>query len=465
MKLAENNRESPSLPEDSSLPRLALAFDCDRVRDMLQRAIAAAGADRAQVRDCSIERVKYRPGRNCMLLYRARIEDGGQVSEQYFKACIYGAQELAGRFQAARAIAQVPPRYGRAVERVEDLDMVLWAFPNDPKLATLPRLADPEALAEPVQALAVQRFGPAARLESMRLQPAAYFPEHTYTLAVQARICDAGRERPWTLYAKTRVDDRGCAVLLAMEQLWDSPARREGSLAVARPLAYHADERLLWQEAVPGRPLEHLAGCGTALVQHMEPLGRTLAALHRTRVPDLPQLSASDRLGQLQRTVQLLSQACPLLARRLSTLLDRLAATLPAAGACATLHGDLHMNNVLIGDGGPALIDFDSISGGPAALELGGFVAGLLYRGRLHRTPSAAIAAAICELLAGYRRHGAAPGRAELAWHTAAALVQERAFRCLTSLKPGRYELVGALVDEALDWSSDQVSTADLLAA
>lgn len=455
------------LPQDACLPALAAAFDAGRMRGVLEASIAAAGAPRARVRQCALQRVKYRPGRNCLFLYRALIEepDEGRVEEQYFKACLYGPGEVAGRFRAAQEIARARPRYGRPVERIAGLDMVLWGFPNDRKLGALPRLTDPAALRGTVEALAAGRFGRGARVKSLRLQPAAYFPEHSYAVAVHAEL--AGREAPWTLYAKTRADERGDAVLAAMEALWNAPARREGRLVVARPLVYGRAHRLLWQEAAPGRPLEHLAGDGRNLARHMGPLGAAVAALHGTPVPGVPALGAADRLQQLREAARVLGRACPRLEARLAKLVGCLTATLPACRNPVTLHGDLHMNNVLIGEGeGAALVDFDGISAGPAALELGGFVAGLIYRGLLHGTPADAVAGAVAALLAAYRRHGAqAPDTAELAWHAAAALVQERAFRCLTSLKPGRYELVEPLVDEALACALGRGAKADFLAA
>jgi hypothetical protein len=43
----------------------------------------------------------------------------------------------------------------------------------------------------------------------------------------------------------------------------------------------------------------------------------------------------------------------------------------------------------------------------------------------------------------------------EVGWYTAAALLNERAFRCVTSLKPGRMEILGQLVDIAARVSRD----------
>ena len=60
--------------------------------------------------------------------------------------------------------------------------------------------------------------------------------------------------------------------------------------------------------------------------------------------------------------------------------------------------------------------------------------------------------AAIKELVRGYA--GQAPWSVpmnELNWHTAAALIRERVFRCLTSLKPGRVQIIDGLIDLAAE--------------
>ena len=97
-----------------------------------------------------------------------------------------------------------------------------------------------------------------------------------------------------------------------------------------------------------------------------------------------------------------------------------------------------------------ALIDLDNIAIGPPLHDIGSFVASLLYRNKLAGNEGAMADRNIAAFVAAYR--ACVPwrvGEAELNWYTAAALINERAFRCLSRLKEGRLELVDRLIDLA----------------
>ena len=385
---------------DAALPELALALDCDSMR---ARVAHGAGLHPEELTGCAIERVKYRPGRSALVLYRLSVE--GTIPEALVYATVY------------------PSGIG------------LRAFPDDRKLPGLRLLAD------------------AARL-SAELLPGecsvarvSYFPEHAYTARVRVRPGD-GRER--VLYAKTQSTARGERTFAAMQRLEHIRGPR-----FARPLLYHAASATLIQEALAGTTAESLAVQGRLSGTLAARVGAGLAALHGAGLDGLDQLDGSTCLARLREAVRVLGLVLPESAARAYAVMAKLAQQPPPAAAPATLHGDLHLNNILVDAERIALVDFDDLHRGPAELELGSFVAALLYRAALHGRRGMH-QAHIAQFLASYAEHAPRPVRLDqVGWYAAAALIHERAWRCLTSLKPGRLAVVDELIGEASELAFD----------
>jgi thiamine kinase-like enzyme len=116
------------------------------------------------------------------------------------------------------------------------------------------------------------------------------------------------------------------------------------------------------------------------------------------------------------------------------------------------LHGDLHARNILVDGGQLAFIDLDGLQRGPAALELGGWIAGSMYRALLDDAAPARESAAWQALLDAYAgAGGTAPESHELALATAWNLLCQRAWRCVVNLKLGRYAIAPRLIELAHD--------------
>ena len=115
------------------------------------------------------------------------------------------------------------------------------------------------------------------------------------------------------------------------------------------------------------------------------------------------------------------------------------------------MHGDLHPNNILVAQraGGTchAFIDLDDLHRGPAAVELGAWVADAFYRALLDGRDPATQAASCHAFLAAYAQaSGHAVDSAALAWSTAHHLLCRRAHGGVANLKPGRFAGVPALL-------------------
>jgi len=141
------------IPHDAALPQLADVLNRSKMKEVFQEALFPEG--RLQVEACSIERVKYKPGKNCLLCYQLEIRDRmtQQVARQRLSTRIFEKGGAVSRFKRAQLQTTVIPSFGKPVSHISALDMVIWAFPNDRKLQGLPKITDPTHLKEKISSV------------------------------------------------------------------------------------------------------------------------------------------------------------------------------------------------------------------------------------------------------------------------------------------------------------------------
>ena len=435
------------LPHDPALPQLAQALDPQAMAQVFARALSGM-----QVRSCEVDRIKYRPGRNCSVSYVLGLHDPqrGRDVEQRVAARFCTAGDSARRHLKAMTRATQASAAGPALLHLPALDMLAHWWPNDAKLDAPALLHDDERMrVDCVDKVIAALTGGRGRWIDHRTSIVQHVPE----LRVCARVDLHLQAEPGapitsqTLYAKADAARCGAATQALMQALYDSPAQAGGRLRTAQPVLWQATAGLHWQLAVPGRALldvdPHVGPAMSARV------GEQLAALHATPVQTLRSRLHSPLSTQPRPVAALLGQVEPAWKPLLTSLVDQLAA---GAGAwqrepAVTLHGDLHPRNILVDGQQLAFIDLDSVCSGPALIELGAWVADAMYRAVLggvaqHRaaTSTRAFLAACADA------SGRAVDESLLAWSTAHHLLCQRAYRCVANLKPGRFEAVPALL-------------------
>jgi Phosphotransferase enzyme family len=439
------------LPQDPALPQLAQTLDAAGMAAVFQAALHGV-----QVLGCEVDRVKYRPGRNCSVSYRLSLQDAqsGHCFEQTVAARFCSGGDSVHRHLQARNRSWAASAAGPALLHHPALDMLAFWLPNDPKLAALRLLHDDEALRrrcldEVVTTLA----GPGARLIDHHTTLVQVVPE----LRACARVALCLQREPGaaitthTLYAKTDIERSGATTHAVMQALHHSAAQAAGRLRTPQPLLWQEGAAVHWQLAVSGRALQdvdpQLGPASSALV------GRQLAALHATPIPGATRVDAAALRTQQAAAAELLARVWPSWRTRLARLASRLAAGAAALDgeAITTLHGDLHPRNILV-DGAQhgaqhAFIDLDSVRRGPAVIDLGAWVADGFYRTVIEGIEPRRACPSLQHFLQG---HADAAGRdqnaALLAWSTAHHLLCQRAVRCVANLKPGRFAAVPTLL-------------------
>jgi hypothetical protein len=397
------------LAADPALPQRDALLDTGVVADRIGRLID--GATPLTVERCDRLRVNYQIGKSLRVLHRADIAGTTwTISARAFRD---------GRGRRAyheAGTAAVPCAGVRPVFYDAELDTVFWVFPNDRKLPGLGAVADGELS---------RQAGLPRPWRSTRLM--AYAPEKSATLAC---LDGAGTV---VGYAKVSAHDQAGRDYHVYRALSESIA---GSphLRLPRPLAHLSQCHLLLIEAIDGRRMDEPAGVDGA--QDAAGFGAALAAFHALEPHDAPPFTrfASVPLSNARHLV-----ACvrPDVADSTDALVRELMLRRPEQpGTPVCLHGDVHPKNAIVTDRAVALIDLEDLAIGPAAADIGSFLAALVYQRRGARLSATAHEAVTRAFLLGYASVRELPTRESLRWHTAAALFVERILRAVTRVRP-----------------------------
>ena len=358
--------------------------DAEHLREVLQRELAGfrdRGREIVEVRVSKVRRsssLRRNPHPISMLLDLdvGDAATGRRSTERYY-AKAYRAGASASAFDGIDGSVLVAPAIGSALSLVSALDMLLWAWPNDPSVPQLAVLLDPDRLpAELPQG--VRGLGHAAGgAELLR-----YEPERRATLR-----CTLLAEEPTgaqsVVYGKTFCDEDSAHTLLdRFEYFWQLSQVDAAAPCVGRPLGWDRSTRTFWQAAAPGQPLMGRANTADALTC-FECIGRALAKLHLAPLATRAQRSTVDWLAEVQRRVQKIGRAAPDLANRaqaLAATLETAAMRLPRARQ-TLIHGDFHPDQVWLHGERVVFFDFDEFALGNPMEDLAEFIVKLEQQG------------------------------------------------------------------------------------
>lgn len=398
---------------------LGTDIDLDQLRQALQFALragseAAPSIDRLQVLKARRSTSRQRHPHPITLWLEAQVREPQRsgVQRLYGKAYRHGASAQA--LAKAQCTATTQPAFGVPVAHVAELDMLLWAWPNDPVLTQLPRL---------LQADALRSYLPASvsgRADAPQIEVLRYEPERRATLRY--------RWHDTVVYGKTFCDERAAVLHQRFQHFWALSRADATAPTVAEPLGFDASTRTLWQAAAQGQPLLDLAG-GADGPAHFAAVGRALACLHQAPLGSSSSRPLAHWVTELGRRCNKISRTAPdstERARAVTETLRRAADRLPAT-PLGLIHGDCHPDQMWIDRGRVLLFDFDEFSLGHPMEDLAEFCVKLEQAALPPGTRQSLQAA----LLGAYReaapQHYCAP---TLAWHRAmqSLLQASRAF-------------------------------------
>lgn len=445
---------SPLIQETvfENLPQMAALLDEARAGEIFERTIIAAAGHK--VRQCRIDRVKLRPGSNCLVTYNLNLieQATGVVTELMLNLLAYPSGESVNQFAKARrqTIARTP--IGEGIFHLPELESVVRVFPNDRKLSGLPALADFNRLkSQTLPEIVSKSFGEELKIAELMIEPIHYATERGYTVRADLELINhsKGESERRTIFGKTYCEGEAADVWRLTRELWRSEACQRGRLLIPQPLVFQPEIETIWQSGLAGKTLNEIDPESAEFPALMEKAGMSVAALHQASIQSAQQINQADLIGKLEDAKKLIDRVRPSMQSKLHSLVGRLVASSGKLGERpnATLHGDLHLKNFFATGNRVALIDLDNLALGDPLRDVGSFIAALKYRelldGKSYR-----------ESIAGFvraYRDGVNWEVADFAlnWHTAAALVYERAYRCITRLKTGKLEILDDIIDLA----------------
>src|SRR4051794_27970835 len=335
-----------AFPADGALPQLPAACDPDHVGRLLAGHLRPPGA--VGVERCDLQAVRHRPGRRTVLEYRLTVvtPDGEARPCWPVTGLLFAAP---GR---ARAVARGLDREaaGRGawpaplapVAFLDELDMVVLAYPIDRRLTALPVLAGgpPPPIAA---ALAARAGADAGAAHVWHTELVRYRPQRAATL----RLTLVGDGAPvQRFYAKLRPP----GAVAGAGHGWAAG----GPFRTAAPLLRAQAGQVAVSPELPGTPLDRWILEGRDARGALEQVADALAALHRgdaTRARPARRVPAAGHVAALSRAAADVRWARPDLASALSAIVAATAHALDG-GLAAPVHGRLEPDHVLLGADG-----------------------------------------------------------------------------------------------------------------
>ncbi len=376
----------------------------------------------------------------------------GDEKELTLNLLAYRAGESMNQFAKARQQAIVRTPIGEGLFHLPELESVVRVFPNDRKLAGLPALADFDQLKNKILPEVVNKsFGEEWKIAEARYKQIHYAAERGYTVRADLQLRNqltVETERQ-VIFGKTYCAGEASTAWRLTRELWQSEACRQGRLLIPQSLVFQPEIETIWQSGLAGKTLNEFDSDSAEFPALMENAGKSVAELHQSVLQSAPPVTLADLIAKLETAEDLIGSVRPSLRPRLHSVVSRLVKSSGkiGEGPNATLHGDLHLKNFFATGNRVALIDLDCLSLGDPLRDVGSFIASLRYRELLE---GKSCREGIARFVEAYR-DGVNREVADFAldWQTAAALIHERAYRCITRLKTGRLEILDDIVDLA----------------
>lgn len=424
------------IPADCEFAQLHDIADAVTMAAKLQASVVAGcGPQEQHVASCKLEQLHYRPGRDCKMLLRADLAhaNGEHVGEQYYFGWLLTSDPKTKAY--AQQIAQrelVAPSYGPGVLFIPEWELMLAAYPNDPELWGPALMSRPEKILALMQA-APENFGMRESPVRLTARMTKYIPSLRCGYFYDVHGATGAR----TVYGKAYREAEGAQAYAIQKQIWESPACQKRDLLLPQPYSYDSAARILWQEALPGKPFAEIAEAVPNLPEVAHEIGRRLAAFHNSAL-DLPsKMTFAFQVREVEEAVAALNHTFPEFAAACSATGEKLlaAATKLGPGPMTPVHASFKFSHIFMTDKGVAFIDFDSANLGDPGYDVGRFIAHL-YKMKLGFKISPEVAdRTIVNFSAGYNETAQQPLPPErIDWFAASHLLGSQVYKSVKRL-------------------------------
>lgn len=359
-----------------------------QVFESLTRSVPVFASGALRLEACTPKRLRFKPHR-WSALYDLNVQDA-RSNAPATKTTIRAILIPPGQAEPDPAGNRGAFGTGDWHWCLPDLRLELEMQPPETELAAFPDLTDPVRarvlLEESIRASATDYRN--IRIRSVSPQIMRYKPGSRCTVLYRLEYPTESSDRrlPDIVVAKTYHGSKGKNAYDGMRALWASPLATSPAVAIAEPLAYLPETKVLLQSPIcEERTLKELirsalrAGTRDALRELDAYLSKTamgLVALHESKVQVGELRVWEDELTEVRDTVDRLEEAIPSLAGAVTPLLEHLQAIAAAYPAVPTVpsHGTFRPAQVLLHQGQIGFIDFDGFCQAEPALDLALFL-------------------------------------------------------------------------------------------
>lgn len=358
-----NDHDSDLIRRESGLPGLQTLLDDgalgERIADDLGLSKASA----------ELEYLRYKPGVNCVAGFS--FAGDGLPGIGYAKAFSAADAGKISKPSMRRPLASGLP----STLVLDDLRIVVHFFPGDRRLRALSKLSHPEPESKLVRRLIKNA---SSGLEA-HLEPIRYKPERR--LVARLRLSD-GRSLALKFltpgqFAKVRSSARLAERLHGLR----SPKLVANSRGLHLLAFQWLDGATLTEQLRKETPWEHSIASTAGM----------MVGFHRLETNKLRPRTTARVLAEVSAAVSSANHILPELRDRVSAIHPKLDLALEALGdgPLVPIHGDFNTDQILVGEGESAILDFDRAALGWRESDAGSMVARLYYdglRGLLSRT-------------------------------------------------------------------------------
>lgn len=361
---------------DPLLPGLIIAFNINDVLDLIGEAITEPGNHIDMVKGKIVD-IRYERGKHCVLLYRIKYKDRSNHKsyQQLFSARVLRTDESAPMIQESHlAHYKVQPNIyiNKPMIYIPKHRIVFYTFPFDPELPWIMDAINPSVMKQRLRSILVNLN---ISIRDVKIELLRYTPQMRASFLYGVVTDDRGissSEVKWFI-GKTHVHKGAGRRFSGSWGLWQAA---QGCLSLAPPVGYINSPSITLEEKIVGQRLGDFVD-SPLFVEMARSTARAIASFHRLSVP----LTATRKLHEiksLKRWSYVLDSIRPDLASRLKWLRDRLIVGLEiGTEVTGPVHGDFHINNILVDGTNIKIIDLDEVAYGDPFVDVGRFLASL----------------------------------------------------------------------------------------
>ena len=336
-----------------------------------------------------------------IVLYRAFIVNRDHTTyEQQFVGKIIPDGKLKAEHKSALKKTNHLPSCGEPVIAIPELNLLLWVFPNDPKmkLITEERLQSllNGKLSQVAQDLKDQNGW---KIKKTSLGILRYVPARRFTADCLVKIHNeqTGEEREIRFIVKQLKDykkaQKAFNDLVDLQQAWNhsepvsshekllqkSFLKNGRSVRFPLPKVYDKDLAAVVIESLPGEDLRKLLA-QLDIKKTMQKVGELLADFHFGKIQIHKKVTIASELDEVAAVVQLIADLSPELNARAQSLQKNLQNFhWQNKNPEVLLHGSFRLNHIFIFENELSLIDMDSIRHGHPAYDIANMLSSLYY--------------------------------------------------------------------------------------